>query len=380
MTDTRSDLELEMQLADEFQSISQVGPSGAVQHAHLDLLHAEQRALSAQIAPSTASRALGGVAVAAAAAVAAIVFGLGTLGGQESITATSSDFTSDVTVESIDQLDGTEDPAISDDVEAADNLRTGDNIEATGDVETDNNIETAEDLGSAGDHLSTTIPGTQVDASPQATSPVPGTNALDGNGPAVIPSTTAPGQYGTIELPTTNGDVAATTSTTPNSPDAAQPTPTAPHTPTTAENATDTTTEPSPDSQPSPTSEPTSPTNSTTTPPSEPQTALGAEPMDLDGLECNGHAVTIAGSVEDDVIVGTPGPDVIAGGNGMDTIYGLDGDDVICGGNGDDIIYSGPGADTILGGNGLDVVEGTPEDNWLQQRGNGPAEESSPNP
>ena len=83
---------------------------------------------------------------------------------------------------------------------------------------------------------------------------------------------------------------------------------------------------------------------------------------------CAGKAVTIdlnldasaAGSVDDDVILGTPGDDVIDGGLGSDTICGLGGDDTINGGAGDfrDFVYGGDGDDTINGGFGIDYLYG----------------------
>lgn len=77
-----------------------------------------------------------------------------------------------------------------------------------------------------------------------------------------------------------------------------------------------------------------------------------------EGPRCGGLPPTIAGTADDDVLVGTPRRDVIWGGPGDDVILGLDGHDVICGGPGDDLIFGGDGVDRIYGGAGDDVIHG----------------------
>jgi serralysin len=67
---------------------------------------------------------------------------------------------------------------------------------------------------------------------------------------------------------------------------------------------------------------------------------------------------TISGTNKDDVIVGTPGNDVICGSNGDDTIHGLGGNDVLIGSNGQDTLIGGDGNDLLLGGNGRDSLDG----------------------
>jgi parallel beta-helix repeat protein len=73
---------------------------------------------------------------------------------------------------------------------------------------------------------------------------------------------------------------------------------------------------------------------------------------------CGDLQATIVGSGADDVLIGTPGPDIIAGGSGDDVIKGLGGDDIICGGDGNDLLIGGMGADLILGQDGRDRLEG----------------------
>jgi len=73
---------------------------------------------------------------------------------------------------------------------------------------------------------------------------------------------------------------------------------------------------------------------------------------------CAGHAATIIGTPDRDVLDGTPAPDVIVGLGGNDKIRGFGGDDLICGGPGTDHLHAGPGADTVRGGGGLDFEHG----------------------
>ena len=73
---------------------------------------------------------------------------------------------------------------------------------------------------------------------------------------------------------------------------------------------------------------------------------------------CRGHAATIVGTNQDDVLRGTSGDDVIVGRGGDDRIRGRGGDDIICGGNGEDDIHGGSGDDEISGGRGNDDIRG----------------------
>jgi Ca2+-binding RTX toxin-like protein len=58
-----------------------------------------------------------------------------------------------------------------------------------------------------------------------------------------------------------------------------------------------------------------------------------------------------------DILVGTPGDDVLFGGNGKDNLTGGLGNDVLTGGNGDDTLFGGLGNDTLTGGNGSDLFK-----------------------
>jgi len=95
---------------------------------------------------------------------------------------------------------------------------------------------------------------------------------------------------------------------------------------------------------------------------------------------CNGKVVTInmnlpgvtgVGTTSDDVILGTPGPDVIDAGAGSDTVCGEGGDDIIDGGTGDfrDFLYGGLGNDTMFGGFGIDYMFGEAGQDTLDGEG-----------
>ena len=82
---------------------------------------------------------------------------------------------------------------------------------------------------------------------------------------------------------------------------------------------------------------------------------------------CLGRVATMVGTDRDDVLVGTPGPDVIVSGHGLDDVDGRGGDDRICsggrpdfvrGGGGDDRIRAGGRSDTVFGGHGDDRLWG----------------------
>lgn len=65
------------------------------------------------------------------------------------------------------------------------------------------------------------------------------------------------------------------------------------------------------------------------------------------------------------VVLGTPGPDVIYGGGLRDVICGLGGDDLIMSGGGFDLVNGGRGNDTIYGGEGADMLFGRLGDDRL---------------
>jgi Ca2+-binding RTX toxin-like protein len=79
---------------------------------------------------------------------------------------------------------------------------------------------------------------------------------------------------------------------------------------------------------------------------------------------CNGLAVTVdlnAGDVptsSDNVILGTPGVDIIFARGGNDTICAEGGDDMVYGGSGNDWIDGGPGNDQLTGNGGEDTIYG----------------------
>ena len=95
-----------------------------------------------------------------------------------------------------------------------------------------------------------------------------------------------------------------------------------------------------------------------------------ADPVGPDPDICDGRTATIVGDKGDDVLMGTPGDDVIVSRTGNDQVLGLAGDDVICtrgtadvlkGGSGDDVLRSDGGEDTLRGGGGNDKLHGANE-------------------
>ncbi len=66
-----------------------------------------------------------------------------------------------------------------------------------------------------------------------------------------------------------------------------------------------------------------------------------------------------------DLILGTPGGDLINAQNGDDCIVGGNGNDIILGGNGSDVILGDAGADWLLGGNNSDTLYGGAGDDTL---------------
>jgi Ca2+-binding RTX toxin-like protein len=77
------------------------------------------------------------------------------------------------------------------------------------------------------------------------------------------------------------------------------------------------------------------------------------------------HDQPCQGTDGDDLIVGTPGPDVILGGGGRDRINGKSGNDVLCGEDGDDKLVGGAGNDALRGGEGNDRLTGGADDDDL---------------
>lgn len=82
--------------------------------------------------------------------------------------------------------------------------------------------------------------------------------------------------------------------------------------------------------------------------------------------ECNGHAASIVGTGRGDLLLGTPGADVIWAGNGRDLVFGLGGDDFICGGSGTDYIFGLGGNDYAYGEDGADLILGGTERDFLE--------------
>ena len=83
---------------------------------------------------------------------------------------------------------------------------------------------------------------------------------------------------------------------------------------------------------------------------------------------CRGRPATLvaspgsrtAGTLGDDVILGTAGRDLLASGEGDDVLCGRGGRDSLRSGGGGDRVYGGAGADRLRGGPGRDRCEGGP--------------------
>lgn len=67
---------------------------------------------------------------------------------------------------------------------------------------------------------------------------------------------------------------------------------------------------------------------------------------------------SIAGTDDDDILVGRRGSQTFTGGAGDDTLSGGQDDDRLSGGRGDDLLNGGTGDDVLLGGWGNDVLNG----------------------
>ena len=101
--------------------------------------------------------------------------------------------------------------------------------------------------------------------------------------------------------------------------------------------------------------------------PSEPQPRASGGGGSGGGGSGGGGEPRRNGTSGDDVIVGTPGNDVIRcgsghdrvdGGGGDDTVYCGSGNDMVSGGAGDDRLYGESGNDTLTGGPGRDFLAG----------------------
>ncbi|ALA57586.1 calcium-binding protein [Nitrospira moscoviensis] len=71
-----------------------------------------------------------------------------------------------------------------------------------------------------------------------------------------------------------------------------------------------------------------------------------------------GPTITMWGTENNDVLVGTAGADGIDAGAGNDTVYANGGDDLVLAGEGDDVVTGDEGVDTISGGGGTDYLYG----------------------
>jgi Ca2+-binding RTX toxin-like protein len=82
--------------------------------------------------------------------------------------------------------------------------------------------------------------------------------------------------------------------------------------------------------------------------------------------------VRATGTIGNDMLVASDGPDWMAGLGGDDVLYGLGGNDTLLGGEGNDTLDGGAGADHLDGGAGADMLEGgTGGDVYVFQRGGG---------
>ena len=103
-----------------------------------------------------------------------------------------------------------------------------------------------------------------------------------------------------------------------------------------------------------------------------------ADPVGPEPDICHGRTATIVGDKGDDVLMGTPGDDVIVSRTGNDQVLGLEGDDAICtrgtddvvdGGPGNDLLRTDGGNDTLKGGPGKDKLHGANDDDTLRGGG-----------
>ena len=75
-------------------------------------------------------------------------------------------------------------------------------------------------------------------------------------------------------------------------------------------------------------------------------------------VTCFGKKATTVGTPGNDLLVGTPGKDVIRTFAGNDTVVGSDGNDLICTNSGADVVNAGAGNDKVKGGPGPDLLKG----------------------
>ncbi len=78
-----------------------------------------------------------------------------------------------------------------------------------------------------------------------------------------------------------------------------------------------------------------------------------------------GPSITITGTADAEVLVGTVENDGIDAGAGNDTVYAGAGDDLILAGAGDDVVAGEAGIDTIHGGSGVDYLYGGDGDDLI---------------
>lgn len=76
--------------------------------------------------------------------------------------------------------------------------------------------------------------------------------------------------------------------------------------------------------------------------------------------------ITITGTDDPDVIIGTAGNDGIDAKDGNDLVYGNSGHDFLLGGGGNDALYGEAGNDWVRGGQGNDILTGDAGDDWLE--------------
>ena len=89
------------------------------------------------------------------------------------------------------------------------------------------------------------------------------------------------------------------------------------------------------------------------------------EMVELTFVLGEGQGTDVPDPVEDRLVTGTAGDDVLEGGDGDDLLTGGTGDDKLTGGKGDDLLLGEDGADRLYGWAGDDVLEGGEGDDKL---------------